>query len=182
MEKVCYAEMETPKGILWAAATEGGLLCTGRSEENLFEEIKRKLKAEFVKDPSKFQELREWLDAFYRGDPVSYEGTFDLRGTEFQKKVWRAIHDIPYGRLTSYGRIAKDIGKPRAARAVGNAVGANPLGPIIPCHRVVWSNGGLGGFGGGLGMKRELLHLEGVLPRVEGTPERDVDLRQFFYR
>lgn len=182
MEKVYYAEMETPKGALWAAATDKGLLYTSRSEEDLIGEIRRRLKADFVKDPSKFQELREWLDTFYRGDPVSYEGAFDLRGTEFQKKVWRAIHDIPYGRLTSYGRIARDIGKPRAARAVGNAVGANPLGPVIPCHRVVWSNGGLGGFGGGLWRKRELLHLEGVLPRAEGTPEKDIDLRQFFYR
>lgn len=182
MEKVYFAELETPKGSLWAAATGRGLLNTSRSKEGLFEEIRRRLKADFMEDPSKFEELREWLDAFYKGEPVKYDGPFDLRGTDFQKKVWRAIHDIPHGKLTSYGQIAKDIVKPKAARAVGNAVGANPLGPIIPCHRVIWSNGGLGGFGGGLDRKRELLHLEGILPRAEGTPEKEIDLRQFFYR
>ena len=77
--------------------------------------------------------------------------------------------------------IAKDLGKPKASRAVGNAVGQNPISIVIPCHRVVWSNGGIGGFGGGLRMKRYLLNLEGLLPRVEGEPEKGIDLSRFFY-
>jgi len=182
LEKVYYARIETSEGSTWAAATEKGLLRTEPEKEALFEEVGRKLEAEFVEDPSRFEELREWFDAFYRGEPVRYDGPLDLRGTEFQKKVWEAIHDISHGSLTSYGRIADDIGRPRAARAVGNAVGANPMGPVIPCHRVVWSNGGIGGFGGGLERKRMLLALEGVLPTAEGTPEKGIDLRRFFSR
>ena len=182
MEKVYYAKIDTPEGPTWAAATEKGLLQTSPTKQNLFSEVGRRVEAELVEDPGRFKELQEWYDAFISGEPVKYEGPFDLRGTEFQKKVWKAILDIPHGRLSSYGRIAKGIGKPKAARAVGNAVGANHLGPVIPCHRVVWSSGGIGGFGGGLERKRVLLHREGVLPRSEGTPEAGIDLRRFFDR
>jgi len=73
------------------------------------------------------------------------------------------------------------MGKPNASRAVGNAVGQNPLSIVIPCHRVVWSNGGIGGFGGGLDRKRFLLNLEGVLPSVEDGAEKGIDLSRYFY-
>jgi len=182
MEKVFYAKIKTPMGSTWAAATEKGLLRTSPSKENLFEEVRRRIEAEFIEAPGRFKKLKEWYEAFYEGKAVKYDGPFDLRGSKFQKKVWKAIHDIPYGSLTSYGQIAKNIGKPKAARAVGNAVGSNPLGPVIPCHRVVWSNGGIGGFGGGLKRKRMLLAIERIFPTAEGTPEAGIDLRQFFVR
>jgi len=167
---------------VFAAATDRGLLYVTQTKKGLFKELDKKVKGNFVEDSKKFDELQNWLNDFYRGEPVKYKGPFDLRGTDFQKRVWEAIYKIPYGKLTSYGRIAKDIGLPKAARAVGNAVGANPLGPVIPCHRVVWSNGGIGGFGNGLEKKRKLLHIEGILPTEKGIPEKGIDLRQFFQK
>jgi methylated-DNA-[protein]-cysteine S-methyltransferase len=146
----------------------------------------RGLRAELIKEPDRFVDLRRQLSSWAEGNLTEFDLPFDLRGTEFQKEVWHAIHRIPYGKLSSYGLLAKDIGRPAAARAVGNAVGANPLGIVIPCHRVVWSSGGIGGFGGGyvkesLDVKRLFLKVEGVLPRVEDRPEDDVDLKSFFY-
>ena len=187
MEKVYYAGIVTSMGTVWAAATDKGLVqvhASGR-EESFLSRLKRRVRGEYICDPSKFEGLKEQLDSWNEGKPTGFDLPFDLRGTEFQKKVWKAIHDIPYGRLSSYGRLAEAIGKPRAARAVGNAVGSNPCGIVIPCHRVIWSNGGLGGFRGGyddesLNEKRMLLAKEGVLPRVEDYPEKEVDLTGFF--
>jgi len=104
----------------------------------------------------------------------------DLRGTDFQKKVWKEIYKINYGKLTSYGILAKNIKKPKAARAVGNALGENPICIIIPCHRVVWNNGGIGGFGKGLHRKRFLLNVEGILPNINDDAEKGIDLREYF--
>lgn len=89
----------------------------------------------------------------------------NLTGTEFQKKVWRALLEIPRGKTITYKELAKKIGKPKAIRAVANAVGANPCAPQIPCHRVVRSDGSLGGYSGKCGIegKRKLLRREGVL-------------------
>lgn len=84
------------------------------------------------------------------------------RGTEFQRKVWNALRDIPYGVTRSYADIARSIGQPTAMRAVGAANGANPISIMVPCHRVIGAKGALVGFGGGLDSKRELLELEGV--------------------
>jgi len=83
-----------------------------------------------------------------------------LEGTPFQRAVWARLLAIPYGRTRTYGEIAAELGKPRAARAVGMACGANPIPILVPCHRVVAGNGGLGGFGGGVRMKQDLLELE----------------------
>jgi len=187
LEKVYYAGIETPLGTVWAAATEKGLVQVHASgtEEAFLSELRGRVEAELMHDPGRFDGLRRQLEAWSEGEPVIFDLPLDLRGTEFQKEVWRSIHAIPHGKLSSYGRLAEAIGRPRAARAVGNAVGANPCGIVIPCHRVVWSNGGLGGFGGGfdperLNNKRRLLMTEGILPRVEGKPEKEVDLTRFF--
>ncbi|MGD2201569.1 MAG: methylated-DNA--[protein]-cysteine S-methyltransferase [Candidatus Bathyarchaeota archaeon] len=187
MEKVYYTDIEIPLGTVWAATTEKGLIRVHAlgSRESFMDDLGDKVEGELIEDPSRFTELRRMLERWSVGDPVDFDLPFDLRGTRFQKVVWRAIHRIPYGKLSSYGRLAQHIGRPRAARAVGNAVGANPCGIVIPCHRVIWSNGGLGGFGGGyeaerLNVKRSFLVVEGVLPRVEGEPEREVDLTRLF--
>ena len=87
----------------------------------------------------------------------------DLRGTEFQRDVWRALLDIPKGQVISYGDVANDIGRPKASRAVGSAVGENPVSLIVPCHRVVQSSGGLGNYGWGVSLKKKILEEEGVL-------------------
>ena len=101
------------------------------------------------------------LQRYFSGRRVSFDLPLDLSyHTAFQQTVWRAAASIPYGETRSYAWIAKKIGKPKAARAVGQALGANPVPVLIPCHRVISSAGSLGGFSGGLGMKKKLLDLE----------------------
>lgn len=108
-----------------------------------------------------FQNLMERLRAYFAGHKVDFPDRLDLSAaTAFQREVWKATRIIPYGETRSYAWVAAQIGKPKAVRAVGQALGRNPLPVIIPCHRVLASNGGLGGFSGGLEMKRFLLHLE----------------------
>lgn len=107
------------------------------------------------------QALRRYFD----GRPEGFEDIEVDMGaaTTFQRSVYEATRAIPWGKIATYGQLAKAIGKPNAPRAVGQALGANPVAIVIPCHRVVASGGGLGGFGGGLSWKRELLRLEGAL-------------------
>jgi methylated-DNA-[protein]-cysteine S-methyltransferase len=116
--------------------------------------------------PDAFPDLVERLKEYYRGGKVAFPDKLDLTGaTPFQRAVWIAAQRIPYGKTRSYRWIAERIGKPQAARAVGQALGRNPLAIVVPCHRVVASGSGLGGFGGGLKMKRQLLRREGGLNR-----------------
>ena len=112
--------------------------------------------------PHLFQNLIERLRLYFDGKKVSFSDRLDLDGTVFQREVWEATRAIPYGETRSYGWVARQIQKPDAARAVGQALGRNPLLVIVPCHRVLASNGELCGFGGGLDMKRYLLRLEAV--------------------
>ena len=113
--------------------------------------------------PDRFKELIKRLRAYFNGHKVSFPDELDLSGaTPFQREVWQITRLIPYGETRSYGWLAKKIGKPGASRAIGQALGKNPLPIIIPCHRVICSNGKLGGYSGGLEIKRSLLHLEAV--------------------
>ncbi|MGD0779925.1 MAG: methylated-DNA--[protein]-cysteine S-methyltransferase [Dehalococcoidales bacterium] len=108
-----------------------------------------------------FQDLIRRFRDYFNGRRADFPDKLDLNeATPFQRKVWQAARRIPYGQTRSYGWIARQIGKPGAARAVGQALGKNPLPIIIPCHRVLSSDGGLGGFSGGLKMKKYLLALE----------------------
>jgi O-6-methylguanine DNA methyltransferase len=103
------------------------------------------------------------LTHYFAGEPVNPALLrVDMRGSEFQKRVWRALQNIPRGSVRSYAGIAMDVGSPRAVRAVGRANGANPIPIVVPCHRVVESGFGLGGYSGGLDIKKRLLRLEGV--------------------
>lgn len=105
--------------------------------------------------------LADRLKHFFMGEPVVFKEGLDLTGaTEFQQQVYQAACRIPFGETKSYGQLAEEIGKPGAARAVGQALGANPLPILIPCHRVVASDGGLGGFSGGVETKQKLLQME----------------------
>ncbi len=109
------------------------------------------------------QAAQSAIEAYLKGKSRSFNLPIDLDGqTPFQKKVWQMLQTIPYGRVRSYGWVARKIGKPRAARAVGAACGANPVPLLVPCHRVVAGDGSLGGFAGGLPNKRRLLKLEGI--------------------
>jgi O-6-methylguanine DNA methyltransferase len=113
------------------------------------------------------QEARVQLIDYLAGTRKSFDLPLDLsRGTSFQQKVWRTLRRISYGRFRSYQWVAVRVGGTRYARAVGNAVGANPMPIVIPCHRIVAQDSSLGGFSGGLPMKRKLLTLEGTLSQL----------------
>ena len=114
--------------------------------------------------PGAFAAAVEQLDAYFAGELTRFELDLELVGTDFQRRVWAALQTIPYGETRSYGQIAEQIGSPGAPRAVGLANGRNPIGIIVPCHRVIGSSGGLTGYGGGLDRKRALLCLEKRLP------------------
>lgn len=119
--------------------------------------------AAVIKDDAYFTSLKNDMLKYFSGEPVSFKKyAIFLDGTDFQKKAWKVLSDIPYGKVLTYKQVAEKIGKPKASRAVGGACGANELPIIIPCHRVIASSGGLGGFSGGLALKRQLLKLEGV--------------------
>lgn len=169
-------------GSSWAAFSEKGLLRfnTLNTRKNFLEEVKRRIDAELIEKPIMFDELLNWLTEYLQGKPVKYEGTVDLRGTRFQKDIWRTVYEIPYGSLLSYAGLARRIGKPKAYRAAGNAVASNPIGLVIPCHRVIHSDGEIGGFGGGLELKRKLLALEGILPDSSKESEKRTDLKSYF--
>jgi methylated-DNA-[protein]-cysteine S-methyltransferase len=102
------------------------------------------------------------LEEYFSGKRTRFDLPVDLDGTPFQKEVWLALADIPYGETVSYAELANMVGRPNAYRAVGQANGANPVPIVLPCHRVVASGGGIGGYGGGLDLKRRLLAIEGV--------------------
>lgn len=106
------------------------------------------------------QEAAKQLNEYFSGCRTVFTLPLVPEGTEFQKAVWRRLQDIPYGQTISYGELAKDVGNPKASRAVGAANGCNPLPIVIPCHRVIGANGKLTGFGGGLPTKQALLTLE----------------------
>ncbi|MCE5231773.1 MAG: methylated-DNA--[protein]-cysteine S-methyltransferase [Mizugakiibacter sp.] len=110
--------------------------------------------------PERFDAARRQLEAYFAGTLTAFDLPLGPRGTAFQRQVWAALCEVPYGTTASYAEIARRIGRPAAVRAVGAANGANPIGIIVPCHRVIGSNGSLTGYGGGLPMKRYLLEHE----------------------
>ncbi len=138
----------------------------------------------FFNDDSRFYEppftpqtgllrrTKDILDRYFDGESVDFrEIPVKIEmGTDFQNSVWNTIHQIPYGEVRSYKWIAEQIGRPKAVRAVGNATGSNPITIIIPCHRVIGSNGNLGGYGGGLERKQQLLTLEGYPVEILQQP------------
>jgi methylated-DNA-[protein]-cysteine S-methyltransferase len=111
-------------------------------------------------DPGPFVPVRAQLDEYFTGRRTTFDLPLAPHGTAFQRTVWQALLDIPYGATVSYGELADRIGRPTAARAVGLANGKNPIGVIIPCHRVIGSTGALTGYGGGIDRKRRLLTFE----------------------
>ncbi len=121
-------------------------------------------------EPPPFPAVIDQLGAYFAGERTDFDLPLAAVGTPFQRAVWAALRRIPYGETVSYGQIARHIGRPGASRAVGLANGANPIGIIVPCHRVVGANGSLTGYGSGLERKRSLLELEQRLttPRLPG--------------
>jgi O-6-methylguanine DNA methyltransferase len=165
--KLYYDSIDLSTGPAFAVATEEGL-CFLDLNPTSFGEFMEEVEAEYhvkpVEDGRPFLTLWRDLRSYFAGEPVSFTQKLDLRGTDFQKTVWRELMKIPYGNVRSYKWLAVQAGNPNAARAVGNALNGNKIPVIIPCHRIIESSGGLGGFGSGIEFKKRLLQLEGVLP------------------
>ena len=124
-----------------------------------------------VRDDDALAEAATQLRQYFAGERIRFELPLSPVGTPFQLRVWAELREIPYGRTTTYGQIATDLGQPTASRAVGLANGRNPVAVIVPCHRVIGSDGSLTGFGGGLDRKRWLLeHERRVLAERAGEP------------
>ncbi|OII62526.1 cysteine methyltransferase [Streptomyces sp. CC53] len=151
-----HTVVDSPYGPLTLVATDGalsGLYMTDqrhRPPEETFGEP----------DPRPFPEAARQLDAYFRRDLTDFDLPLHLHGTPFQRAVWERLRTIPYGETRSYGELAEQLGNPAASRAVGLANGRNPVGIIVPCHRVVGADGALTGYGGGLDRKRRLLAFE----------------------
>ena len=123
--------------------------------------LKKGFEAEFIEqDDEILKETRKQLDEYFDMRRKEFDIAFITVGTEFQKSVWDALKKVPYGTTSTYLQLAKDIGNEKAVRAVANANGANSIGLIIPCHRIIGTNGELTGYGGGLALKKRLLKLE----------------------
>ncbi len=118
------------------------------------------VRPEWRREDDAFPEVRRELDEYFAGERTDFEVALEMKGTPFQRTVWSALREIPYGETRSYGELARSIGNPSAVRAVGLANGRNPIAVIVPCHRVIGADGTLTGYGGGLERKRTLLDLE----------------------
>lgn len=136
------------------------LTSDGQALTGLWMEAQKKPAAEQTDDLPLFGPVRDWLDAYFRGECQEIPFPLSPAGTEFQHRVWNILLQIPYGETTTYGAIAKELGPRMSAQAVGGAVGRNPISILIPCHRVVGANGQLTGYAGGLENKQWLLRHE----------------------
>lgn len=159
-----FKTVSSPVGTLKLVASDKGLAAV--LWENEDPKRLRLGEAEERPDQPVLVEAERQLGAYFAGELTRFDIALDLVGTEFQKKVWAALLEIPFGETRSYGQIAAQLGKPAAARAVGAANGRNPISIIAPCHRLVGSDGSLTGFAGGLGNKRYLLDLESAAAKV----------------
>jgi methylated-DNA-[protein]-cysteine S-methyltransferase len=151
-----YCHFETPIGELLLAGDTDALSMIGFPKGSM----RRDPEPDWIYNEEPFQKVRTQLTEYFAGERKDFDLPLSLSGTEFQVSVLEALQQIPYGETTSYGAIAKQIGRPKAVRAVGAANGRNPIPIIVPCHRVIGSSGDLTGFGGGLDTKAELLRLE----------------------
>ena len=157
-----WDRIETPFGLFAAWVDEAGRLLRFRFRSDDAERVDREAK----ENPAALENVRRQVAEYSAGKRRTFDFELLPDGADFERQVWKALSDIPFGHTVSYGTIAKSIGQPGAARAVGAANNANPIALIVPCHRVIGSDGSLTGFGGGLPLKRKLLEHEA---RVCGT-------------
>lgn len=163
MEKIYYSSFDSPVlRKVFVASTERGVCMVDflKSERVFLSRLKERFPGKIVRNDQKNRNVLNQLKKYVKGELRRFDCKLDLKGTPFQKKVWSALANVPYGRTRSYKEIAQAIGHPKAFRAVGNANGQNSIPLIIPCHRVIENNGGLGGFGHGVKVKKRLLDFE----------------------
>ncbi|MDR2916431.1 MAG: methylated-DNA--[protein]-cysteine S-methyltransferase [Tannerella sp.] len=162
---VSITYIETDLGLMIAAATDQGICMFEFADYKLLDLELRQLasscKAPLVQAENPYFEiLKKQLDEYFKGERKEFDIPLDLVGTEFQKEVWLSLLKIPYGTTTSYAKQAEFLGKPSAVRAVANANGKNKISIILPCHRVIGTDGTLTGYGGGIWRKKKLLAFE----------------------
>jgi methylated-DNA-[protein]-cysteine S-methyltransferase len=160
-EAICYDDMASPVGPLRLVADAHGL----RQIRFEHERHPKAMPADAVRSADAVAFARVQLTEYFAGTRQAFELPLHPVGTAFQLEVWQQLARIPYGATISYGELARRIGKPQAVRAVGAANGRNPLPIVLPCHRVIGSDGSLTGFGGGLPVKQRLLALENRIAR-----------------
>jgi O-6-methylguanine DNA methyltransferase len=157
-----YSRMQSPIGGLVVGVSETGLAII-EFDQGDFPKGRLARTVDWVESEERTAPAIQELQEYFEGKRRAFTVPLDLRGTEFQKKCWNALLKIPYGETRSYAQIARSVDCPQGFRAVGMANHDNPVPIIVPCHRVLASDGSLGGYGGGLEVKRQLLELEGAL-------------------
>jgi methylated-DNA-[protein]-cysteine S-methyltransferase len=165
---VAYATVDSPLGRLVVAATPRGLVRVAYTESatgaGVLEELARKISPRILEAPARLDAARRELDEYFEGRRTQFDLPLDWELTRgFTSRVLQATARIAFGSTSTYAEVATQAGSPRAVRAAGNALGANPLPVVVPCHRVLRTGGGIGGYTGGLERKEYLLRLEGVL-------------------
>ncbi|HEX9659774.1 MAG TPA: methylated-DNA--[protein]-cysteine S-methyltransferase [Rhodothermales bacterium] len=164
---VYWAPFATPLGTAYVAATRSGicrLSIPNETREHFFVGLYRLHEPSNVRPhPEPNLDCIRQVDEYLNGERTRFEMRLDLRGTQFQRKTWDGILRIPYGTTITYGELAKSMGVPKAYQAVGAAIGQNPVPIVVPCHRVVGSEGSLTGYAAGIETKRWLLRHEGAL-------------------
>jgi methylated-DNA-[protein]-cysteine S-methyltransferase len=166
---VAYDVTESPIGPLLVAVSERGLcrVSFDPEPERELESLGRAFGTRVLRSPRPLDEVKRELDEYFAGERQSFDLPIDIdRLTPFNRSVLEQLARVPYGSLTTYGALAGQAGRPRAARAVGMVMNRNPIPIVLPCHRVVGSTGSLVGYGGGLERKETLLRLEGALLHV----------------
>jgi len=172
METLCTATWASPVGPLFLAASSRGLVALEFDKrlpgQQTIRPNPRDLRTESKAiqfEPSEIETRRftRELEEYFAGSRRKFDFSLDLRGTDFQLACWHALLEIPYGETRTYADIARAVGRPQGFRAVGMANNRNPVAIVVPCHRVIASDGTLCGYGGGLEIKRKLLELEGAL-------------------
>ena len=183
---VYYTHLTSPWGPLFLAGTEKSICSCqfvhGKDISSLISQLREKPDHVAQENALPLAPAITALEHYFSGETKPLSHALDLQGTPFQLMVWSALREISLGKVTTYGEIAGEIGRPRAARAVGQACGSNNVVLFVPCHRVVAAQGKLGGFGGGLSLKKALLLHEGVRLKQEIGKERrghgDVERRR----
>lgn len=167
-----YDHVESPVGAVYIGGSDEGIhridfVADAADEARFLERLEHDSGSLPYEDPAAAREATEELRAYFAGDRFEFELPLAAKGTAFQQTVWQALRAIPYGTTSSYGAVAKTIGRPSASRAVGMANSRNPIGIVVPCHRVIGASGALTGYAGGLDRKQWLLALEARAPRSE---------------
>jgi methylated-DNA-[protein]-cysteine S-methyltransferase len=165
---VAYTTMDSPIGPLLLAATPAGVVRIGftltEGDDRVLEDLARKVSPRVLEAPARLDGPRRELDEYFDGRRTTFEMDLDwLLIQGFSRRVLSYTYSVPYGSVTTYGRVAAEAGNAKASRAAGRALGSNPIPVVVPCHRVIASSGSLTGYGGGLDKKEWLLRLEGVI-------------------